>query len=84
MAPERAHSNRFRIEAVAAVVFLLAAIVTAIWPDWIEEVFHVDPDHGDGALEWIIVAILGVVALVLAALAVRDRPARRVVGGEST
>ncbi len=84
MAPERTRATRFRGELIVAVVVALAAIVTAIWPDWIELAFHVDPDHGDGDLEWIVVATLAVVALALGALAARDRPSRIALRGDST
>jgi hypothetical protein len=36
----------------------LLAVVTAIWPDWIERVFGIAPDQGSGALEWLIVAVV--------------------------
>ena len=34
------------------------AVVTAIWLDWIERVFGIEPDQGSGALEWFIVAVV--------------------------
>jgi hypothetical protein len=40
-----------------------------IWKDWIELVFHVDPDASSGAAEWTVVAItlcLTMLFLVLA------------------
>jgi hypothetical protein len=36
----------------------LLAVVTAIWPDWIERVFGIEPDQGSGAVEWLIVAVV--------------------------
>jgi hypothetical protein len=64
---------RYRLEVIGAAVTGLAAAITAIVPDWIEEVFHVDPDSGDGSLEWLIVAALALAAMTLSALAWRER-----------
>jgi hypothetical protein len=64
---------RYRLEVIGAAVTGLAAAITAIVPDWIEEVFHVDPDSGSGALEWLIVAALALATVALSALAWRAR-----------
>jgi len=64
---------RYRLELIAAAVTGLAAVVTAIVPDWIEEVFHIDPDGGDGAAEWLIVGALALATIALGALAWRER-----------
>jgi predicted lysophospholipase L1 biosynthesis ABC-type transport system permease subunit len=50
--------QRFWIEAALGAVTAVMAVVTAVVPDWIEEVFNVDPDGGNGALEWAIVVVL--------------------------
>jgi hypothetical protein len=47
-----------------AVVFFAIFAVTLFWPDWIELVFGADPDEGNGAVEWAIVAVSGALALV--------------------
>jgi hypothetical protein len=65
--------TRSNLEIVASVAFGLAAALTVVVPDWIEAVFHVDPDGGIGALEWVIVAGLGALAMVAGWLARRDR-----------
>ena len=44
-----------RLALAAASAALL--VVTVAWPDWIELVFRLDPDHGSGWLEWAIVAV---------------------------
>jgi hypothetical protein len=59
---ERTLRLRFFLEVGCAVAGLLLAAVTIAWNDWIEIVFHIDPDAGNGSLE------LGVcLALVLIA-----------------
>jgi hypothetical protein len=58
---------RFRLELVVSVLAGVLAVLTAIWHNWIEEVFHVDPDAGSGALEWVIVLALALIALSLGA-----------------
>ena len=57
------------LRAVLGLVTLLAAAVTLVWPDWIESVFHADPDHGSGSLEAAIVVALGLVSIALLASA---------------
>ena len=44
-------------------------------PDWIEEVFPIDPDGGNGAVEWLVVAALALATIALGALAWRERGA---------
>jgi hypothetical protein len=64
---------KFWIESCLAAASGVLCIVTLITPDWIEVVFHVDPDRGSGALEWMIVAGLLVLALVSGGLARREQ-----------
>ncbi len=54
------------------------AVLTLVWRDWIETVFGVDPDHGNGSLEWFVVAALAVIttALVVGARVEWRRSAR--------
>lgn len=59
---------RWRVEAVLAAVSGVLCVVTFFWHDWIEA-FGFDPDHGDGSVEWLIVAALAVVSVALAILA---------------
>ncbi len=61
--------QRFWLEAVAATVTGTLLVLTLLWRDWIEAVFGVDPDQHSGSLEWLIVAALLAITLVLAALA---------------
>jgi hypothetical protein len=53
-------------------LMVLAAVLTAISPSWIETVFNIDPDGGNGTVEWLIVAALAGLA-VACELALRAR-----------
>jgi hypothetical protein len=45
------------------------AVVTHFWSDWIEVVLGVDPDHGNGSLEWLVATALAVITVSLVAAA---------------
>jgi hypothetical protein len=61
---------RFWLEAVLAVLCGGLAVLTVFWRDWIEAVTGFDPDHHNGSFEWLVVA--GLFALcVLVGLAAR-------------
>ena len=60
---------RYRVEVVAGLITAILAVATLVMPDWIEAVFHVNPDGGNGAVEWGIVLVLGVMTAVLWSLA---------------
>ena len=58
---------RFWIESILATVTGVLAVVTIFWHDWIEAVFGVNPDRGNGSAEWLVVLLLAVVTVALAA-----------------
>lgn len=60
---------RFYPETILGIVAAVMFVVTLLNQQWIETVFKVDPDQGQGWVEWMIVAGLLVAALALGALA---------------
>jgi hypothetical protein len=63
-------SRRLRLEIGLAALSALLFVATVAWPEWIEMIFGVDPDHGDGSLEWL---IMGVTALCAIGASLRAR-----------
>jgi hypothetical protein len=61
--------GRFWVEAVLGGLSLLFLVLTLVWDDWIEIIFGVDPDHGDGSFEWLIVGVSALLTVVFAVLA---------------
>ncbi len=61
--------HRFWLESVLGSITGCLAVITLFWHDWIEVVFRVDPDRGNGSAEWLIVAALFIVTILLAVAA---------------
>jgi len=57
--------RRFYVEAAVASLGLVLFVLTLAVRDWIEEVFGVDPDAGNGSFEYVI--SIGLVAVAVAA-----------------
>ena len=64
--------NRLRLEVGLAILSVLLFVATALWPEWIEIVFGVDPDYGNGSLEWLIMELTATSAVVAIFLARAD------------
>ncbi|MBV9363049.1 MAG: hypothetical protein JO286_24370 [Solirubrobacterales bacterium] len=62
----------FWVEAVLSACSGVLVLLTVAWPDWIEGVFGVDPDHHNGSLEWMLVIVCCLVLVCSAALARRE------------
>lgn len=60
---------RFWPEMGLAIVTSILFVFTLAQRDWIEMVFGVDPDQGNGSLEWLMVGALLVVTIALFTLA---------------
>jgi hypothetical protein len=56
---------RFWAEVVMAMVCAVTLLLTLVWGEWIEVVFRVDPDHGSGMLEWLIVVSSAIATVLL-------------------
>ncbi|MBV9097895.1 MAG: hypothetical protein JO079_07550, partial [Frankiaceae bacterium] len=63
----RSYRNRVSVESALGLVAGLVALVTIVWPDWIELLTGVDPDHHNGSIEWVVAAALFAVAAALGA-----------------
>ena len=69
--PGTIHRSRalFWVEATLAALAGFLALLTLFTREWIEALFGADRDGGDGSLEWLIVAGLALVTVLLAVLA---------------
>jgi hypothetical protein len=74
-------TRRVRIECALAGLTAAMALLTIAWPEWIEAIFSVDPDGGNGALEWAFVAASALASLTFSLLARADWAARAKVAG---
>ncbi len=62
---------RVWLETALAALCGSLAVLTAIWPDWIEATTGLSPDRHDGSLERVIVAVLFVLCAIFG-LAARE------------
>lgn len=74
MGTSSALRRRFWLETIFAALAAFFAVLTVAYPDWIELVFGIDPDSGNGSLEW---AVAGTFALAFVGLALLARTDRR-------
>jgi hypothetical protein len=56
---------RFWLETGMATITFILSVITSVWRDWIEIVFGIEPDGGNGSLEWLILGALAVVTITL-------------------
>ena len=69
-------------EAAGAIASAVLFIITLFNREWIEIVFGVEPDGGNGTMEWAVVIVLA--ALTLLSLTLVGREWRRSVVREAT
>jgi hypothetical protein len=63
---------RFWVEAGLAALCGFLAILTLFTRDWVEALTGFDPDNHNGSFEWVIVAAVFLVCLVLSVAARAD------------
>lgn len=63
---------RFYLEAGAGALTTALFLATLLYPDWIEAIFKINSDAGNGSLEWFVVGVLLVVTVGLFTLAGRE------------
>jgi heme/copper-type cytochrome/quinol oxidase subunit 3 len=68
-ATEAQLARRIRIQLVLTAVFAVLTVLAALVPAWIELTTGLDPDHGNGDLEWLLAVGFGAVAVVFGVLA---------------
>ena len=61
--------RRFWLELGLAGFSAFLLLLTLVTREWIEIVFRVDPDHGNGSLEWLIVVAALVATVTFSVLA---------------
>ena len=69
---KRTLRRRFWAEAALAMLSAFVVFLTALWKDWIEILFRVDPDHHGGGLEWVVVLTFVAATIACSALARRE------------
>jgi hypothetical protein len=54
---------RFWFECVLSTITGIATVATLVYPDWIEALTGMDPDHGNGSAEWAMTVALAVITV---------------------
>jgi uncharacterized membrane protein HdeD (DUF308 family) len=65
----KARRRLIAMEAGLAGLAGILAIISIFWRDWLEVVFHWDPDHHNGSAELLIIVGLAVLSLLLGIVA---------------
>ena len=60
---------RFWLEVAVATITGVLLVLTLVWEDWVEEIFGISPDGGNGLFERWLVGALCAVAVTLFVMA---------------
>lgn len=66
-------ARRARIQLILTIVCLALTVLAALVPAWIELTTGLDPDHGNGDLEWLLAVAFGAASVVFGVLTWRTR-----------
>lgn len=80
-ADEAKLARRARLQLVFAVISAGLTLLAAIVPVWIEEVTGLEPDGGNGELEWLLAVAFGLVSIVFGVLCYRTRQQLKLARG---
>jgi hypothetical protein len=61
--------KRFWLQIILACISGGLTVLTLIWHNWIELLFEMEPDGGDGSAEWAVVLIFIVLTVTFSGLA---------------
>jgi hypothetical protein len=64
--------RRFWVETSTAALSTALLLLTLLRRDWIEGIVRVEPDRGDGTLEWLVVATFVVLNMACSLMARRE------------
>lgn len=64
--------RRFWLQSICGSVTGIVAVITLFWHDWMEAVFSIHPDSGNGSAEWLTVLVLLLATVTLASGARRE------------
>lgn len=62
----------FWAESILAAASAFLVVLTLVWDQWIEGVFGLDPDHGNGSFEWELVIACCLLTMLFSVLARRQ------------
>ena len=73
--PNTRRHRRFIAETILTATAAAMAMLTAVWPDWIEGLTGFDPDQHSGTVEVALVITLTLIAALCLVAALTDRRA---------